>query len=411
MADDLPANIVLEIERARGALQRGKTADPVNMAVRFKNLDSTDPRDKIYAFLSLSSNPRAFVDIYCVSPEELFISTAHNAIEHTYRNREGMAYFDETQWHPIPFVIQGPAQRMMSLLCSAGLANHTGQYALPSWVPDWSFSDFAPFIWPKFTFQTATRSANFYGSLGMSTVSTQVIHSLPTTNLVNLSWEHSSLDPSSTMIGNYVPNRLVLEGLLVETIQLSTGSSHSSVTLEDEQRQLEEWFLLADSVAYCTHKNCGKPLDDEQNRRFSKTLCMDKIDLVDSKDLKPLPGPLKFPERRSFRGQMVHQLDVVEYWTALPNARYREFFSTLSKHFGLGPMGTTCGDEIWNFAGLDTPLLLRPDGDEYFLIGECYVEDDGVMSWIRDLLPAELGKPIRKQPLENWPAVQQIVLK
>lgn len=108
---------------------------------------------------------------------------------------------------------------------------------------------------------------------------------------------------------------------------------------------------------------------------------------------------------------MVHQLDVVEYWTALPNARYREFFSTLSKHFGLGPMGTRCGDEIWTFTGLDTPLLLRPDGDEYFLIGECYVEDDGVMSWIRDLLPAELGKPIRKQPLENRPAVQQIVLK
>lgn len=289
MADDLPANIVLEIERARGALQRGKTADPVNMAVRFKNLDSTDPRDKIYAFLSLSSNPRAFVDIYCVSPEELFISTAHNAIEHTYRNREGMASFDQTQWHPIPFVIQGPAQRMMSLLCSAGLANHTGQYALPSWVPDWSFSDFAPFTWPKFTFQTATRSANVYDSLGMSTVSAQVIHSFPTTNLVNLSREHSSLDPSSTMIGNYVPNRLVLEGLLVETIQLSTGSSYSSVTLEDEQSQLEEWFLLADSVAYCTHKNCGKPLDKEQNRRFSKTLCMNKTDLVDSKDFNPPP--------------------------------------------------------------------------------------------------------------------------
>lgn len=383
--------------REPGELFSGESADPVNMAVRFKNLNSTDPRDKIYAFLSLSSNPRAFVNIYCVSPEELIISTAQSAIEHTYRNREGMALFDKTQWHPIPFVIQGPAQRMMSLLCSAGLANHTGQYALPSWVPGWSFSDFAPFIWPNFTFQAATRSANVYGSLGMSTVSTQVIRSLPTTNLVNLSWEHSLLDPSSTMIDNYVPNRLILEGMLVETIELSTGSSYFPVTLEDEQSQLGDWFLLADRVAYCTHIIFGEPLDNKQNQN--------------SKDFKPLPGPLKFLERRDFRGQMFHQLDVVEYWTALPNARYREFFSTHFKYFGLGPRGTRYGDEIWTFAGLDTPLVLRPDGDENLLIGECYVEDDGVMSWIRDLLPAELGRPIRTQPLENRPALQQIVQK
>lgn len=51
----------------------------------------------------------------------------------------------------------------------------------------------------------------------------------------------------------------------------------------------------------------------------------------------------------------------------------RRFFATKEGYFGLGPAGTRVDDVCCVLPGAKVPFVLRSDGDEYKLIGECYV--------------------------------------
>ncbi|MCJ1266529.1 hypothetical protein MMC22_006414 [Lobaria immixta] len=57
--------------------------------------------------------------------------------------------------------------------------------------------------------------------------------------------------------------------------------------------------------------------------------------------------------------------------------RSRAFFTTTSKHFGFGPKYTAAGDQVFLLIGSDLPLILRPAGDKFELIGACYAH--GIM--------------------------------
>lgn len=50
-------------------------------------------------------------------------------------------------------------------------------------------------------------------------------------------------------------------------------------------------------------------------------------------------------------------------------------FKTASKDFGVGPVDMKIGDKLCVLFGADVPFLLRPKGDGYLVIGECYVYD------------------------------------
>ncbi|KAI1856714.1 uncharacterized protein JN550_013681 [Neoarthrinium moseri] len=62
----------------------------------------------------------------------------------------------------------------------------------------------------------------------------------------------------------------------------------------------------------------------------------------------------------------------------------RRPFRSCRGHLGLGPLGTSTGDSIWVIPGADVPFILRPAGNNTFLvIGEAYVH--GIMDnepWI-----------------------------
>ncbi|KAH7261545.1 heterokaryon incompatibility protein-domain-containing protein [Fusarium tricinctum] len=129
--EDIPANIVLDIDRVRRSLKEKKAPDTVNLALRYKYLGAHDPRDKLYAFSSLSKQPQQFPISYGITKEELYCSVAHKAIEDAARaNHEGGK--EEHEWHPDPFAIQGPPSRLMAVLCSAGVANQSPGSQLPS---------------------------------------------------------------------------------------------------------------------------------------------------------------------------------------------------------------------------------------------------------------------------------------
>ncbi|RBR22729.1 hypothetical protein FVER53590_03280 [Fusarium verticillioides] len=50
-------------------------------------------------------------------------------------------------------------------------------------------------------------------------------------------------------------------------------------------------------------------------------------------------------------------------------------FKTTSKGFGVGPVDMKIGDKLCALFGAEVPFLLRPKGDGYLVVGECYVYD------------------------------------
>ncbi|KAK0506929.1 hypothetical protein JMJ35_010629 [Cladonia borealis] len=59
------------------------------------------------------------------------------------------------------------------------------------------------------------------------------------------------------------------------------------------------------------------------------------------------------------------------------HTRSRAFFKTDSWYLGFGPNCTAAGDQIFLLIGSDVPFILRPAGDEFELVGACYVH--GIM--------------------------------
>lgn len=58
-------------------------------------------------------------------------------------------------------------------------------------------------------------------------------------------------------------------------------------------------------------------------------------------------------------------------------SHHRRFFITASGHFGVGPSTMQPGDLVVILCDVALPFVLRQDGDEFRLIGACYVH--GIM--------------------------------
>ncbi|KAF5577990.1 heterokaryon incompatibility 6 OR allele [Fusarium pseudocircinatum] len=50
-------------------------------------------------------------------------------------------------------------------------------------------------------------------------------------------------------------------------------------------------------------------------------------------------------------------------------------FKTATKDFGVGPVDMRIGDKLCVLFGAEVPFILRPKGDGYLVVGECYVYD------------------------------------
>ena len=50
----------------------------------------------------------------------------------------------------------------------------------------------------------------------------------------------------------------------------------------------------------------------------------------------------------------------------------RRFFTTREGYIGLAPSRTTAGDLVCVIKGANVPFILRPTGEDYVLVGECY---------------------------------------
>jgi hypothetical protein len=55
--------------------------------------------------------------------------------------------------------------------------------------------------------------------------------------------------------------------------------------------------------------------------------------------------------------------------------RYRRIFRTQKGSLGLGPACTRIGDRICVLKGGEVPYILRPAGESFYFLGECYIDD------------------------------------
>ena len=67
------------------------------------------------------------------------------------------------------------------------------------------------------------------------------------------------------------------------------------------------------------------------------------------------------------------QVEAVSW--AMNTIAWRRLMIVDSGYLGLCPADTSIGDKVARIAGCDTPLVLRPFGNCFKVVGECYLHD------------------------------------
>lgn len=134
---DLPGNarqrIAILTQMIAGQRDCKAHTDISQLLVLAKSSQATEVRDKVYAFYGItvvSTTPD-----YTRSIESLYTDIAQNYINNIEALYDGWRDLTETQ----------RTFQIMSILYSAGALHQ--RYALPSWVPDWSFAWYLAPIW------------------------------------------------------------------------------------------------------------------------------------------------------------------------------------------------------------------------------------------------------------------------
>ena len=291
--------------------------------------DCADPRDKVYALLSMQSSlPGLHID-YTADIEDVYISVAQ-ALIGSSGSLELLGAVDSTDMLHLP-----------------------GKSVLPSWVPDWRDTSWVdPFLEH---FQACKDFVSFRHA-EVTTTSLKVegriidwVHHVERPDDVDVLTKASQSPAVAQAYLRAIPNKIYhgipetnyilpvrFEALIVRTILAGHytpyGGPLALITWTNEERI---WKLL---------NGIGMSEKDEQ----------------DAKSL----------------------------WYEVTRTCHRRTILALEEHsIALGPPNTEAGDVICILHGSKVPLVLRHQDDKWRLIGQCYV--DGVMfgeavTWAED---------------------------
>lgn len=372
----LPADSIYRIGTITRTLEDGTQFDLFNLALIYKAYGASRPQDKLYALLNISNASQTAE--YGQSSETLFHEMAYQSIDRVYqeisRRPEDLS---QQQWHPYPEISQGPHLRMVALICAAGIANQ--QLSLPSWVPDWTFDSFPAPIWTRKTCYRSRASANTFDWPGAPPSNLKLeCSTIVNSNLAEMRW----LAGSGRQMGSAnLPDTLQIKGLICDVISrrcFAKVDIGKSLEHEEQQKQLMEWLLEADDMANLEIETSYSGGADAE--LFRRTLLFDE----------PMPQPpeiekpeilkaLRFLKQPRFVSTMKRKLEPWDYLQAIQNIPGRTFFVTQGGRMGLAPHNTHMYDKICVFPGFEVPLVLRPEGNEFRLVGECYAGNDDMM--------------------------------
>jgi hypothetical protein len=334
----LNASVVFEIDVAntlpimhgwRLRRQEGLHTTLLSLLMDTWLFDCTDPRDRVYALLSMQDSLPDFPVDYTAKVEEVYISVAQELIRST-RSLELLGAVDSNDF------LHAPEKAV-----------------LPSWVPDWR-----GLSWPypeKFNFQACRDFVTLRHTESIST-------------------------------------SLKVEGRIVDHVyQVESLSDVRSLTKSDEDLHAAQAFLQdIPHRIYHGIPETNYTLPKLFNALIVRTIlaghymmCGDflkRIDWTDEQSIwKLLNGE---------RGAQHGGLDERRVWFQVTRMCDHRTILALEAHtMALGPPNTEPGDVVCILHGSKLPIILRRQGERWRFIGQCYV--DGIMfgeavTWAED---------------------------
>jgi hypothetical protein len=325
----------------------GTTHDLLDLADKCRELEATDPRDKIYALLGLAEDDQFEVD-YDQSVREVYRRFAEACIE-----RSGtLDVFN--------FVI--------------------GSYRndIPSWVPDWTFGRI-----PSLIGHTSRKKDQTYSASGDSTADFHTLFSLAKGG-------HISFD------GGGVNNDILslfcsVSGFAIDVVEhLGSVVADTASIQSPEMPLIQEWISLVEDF---TDLSGPYKTMEEHYDAFWKTLTADKYYTTRASKNQALQRPYLahwFLEKEVADLQQIKSLENQDFLLNFERAALgRRFFVSKKGYLGLAPGKTRPGDLICILFGGQSPFILRKDQEQmihqerlleifggdsmHHLIGESYV--------------------------------------
>ena len=284
-----------------------------------RSASCSDPRDKIFAVLSLA------------------LATDTHGLDADYSKPAG-AVFQDLVLHYTSNL------QKLEILTHCELRDDTGGMELPAWVPNWAVPRLCMSIpWPAACRDSKPRvryqDGRILAATGVHVAAIKCMESLPQPTGAD-----GYMLPSSEIEG-------AIRALIVPKIK-SLSLSEREATLISLCRT-----LCCNYFADNSSPPTSLLVDFETSRKYMHRIINKTQDTA----------PDDSQESHIYRMQV---LSVI---------RGRSFFSTDDGYVGLAPIDTKPDDEVCIILGCQSPLVLRPCKDGYHkVVGECYI--DGFMN-------------------------------
>lgn len=301
----------------------------IELLAASRELDATDPRNKVYGLLGLAKKNQDSV----ILPNYSLSNSAENVCiqvaRHCINTQDGAIY----------------------MLHCAGISAKSN---LPSWVPDWTIPKLEPFLFGRYNCSGSTTATIRLGDK-LDSIS---VHGAVVDRVSIL----ANTRPASGPKDFYESARL-----LGESIELR-GRYVTGEKMDDVLRRT----LSCDYFSgFGNRKRMGDLFrgEFEAFARYCKgsnfTLHR-KVKMKEAlKQVGRMVGSTQTKMANSFAGKI------------MISQSYGSLGTTDNNFIGFLPKQTQLGDVIVIILGATTPFVLRPVDDAYILIGECYVH--GIM--------------------------------
>lgn len=294
-----------------------------------RELDATDPRDKVYGLLGLARKNQDSV----ILPDYSLSNTAENVCiqvaRHCINTQDGAIY----------------------MLHCAGISAKSN---LPSWVPDWTIPEVDPILF------------GMYNCSGSTTATIRLGDKLDSISV------HGAVVDRVSILANTLPasgpeDFYKSAKLLGESIELH-GRYVTGEKMDDVLRRTlscDSFFRLGN------YRRMGDLFRGEfeafaRSCKGSKFTLYRKVKMKETlKHVGRMVGNTQTKMANSFAGKI------------RISQSYGSLGTTDNNFIGFLPKQTQLGDVIVIIFGATTPFVLRPVDDAYILIGECYVH--GIM--------------------------------
>ena len=285
----------------------------------------SDPRDYIFSLLGLFS-PSLSLSLspnYSTSVKDLFTAVAKRIIR-----------------------VSGE----ITILCSVESPKHVDGEAFPSWVPDWR----------------------------ASSESLRNVHHDRNPNLPYRATMHSVLDYDSFSNGDELHLYGIPIGAVDQAGRYNDIHCISNFNLGSRYNQTNQPITTAlrqaQTLDILTYERIGVKHPDR--RCLAEFFDIPMKSRIRRRKCNQCPTahnmPILSTEKAKQSPELAHMVKKCSQ-----NMRSRAFFTTDSGYLGFGPNCTAVGDQIFLLIGSDVPFILRPAGENFELVGACYVH--GVM--------------------------------